>query len=189
VAPRLAGVPTRRYLPDTNVLETRWASAAGCVVLLDCMAVADGATARTPLPEHEILRTARCERGEVELEVVLDARPGFGRTRRRWRDAGALGLHLATPRELVALRSEPAVRLADDGVVRGRIRLRAGESAPRWSASGLHPRMAGEHRGPTAPRQLEPPGFMALHYGYQTPASVLVAHVVYGAILGGFYRA
>lgn len=53
---------------------------------------------------------------------------------------------------------------------------------------GLHPRMAGQHRGPTAPRQLEPPGFLALHYGYQTPAWVLLAHVAYGAILGGFYH-
>jgi hypothetical protein len=53
---------------------------------------------------------------------------------------------------------------------------------------GLHPRMAGQHRGPTAPRQLEPPGFLALHYGYQTPACVLLGHVVYGAILGFFYR-
>ncbi len=53
---------------------------------------------------------------------------------------------------------------------------------------GLHPRMAGEHRGPTARRQLEPPGFLAFHYGYQTPISVLVAHIVYGAMLGAFYR-
>jgi len=27
-----------------------------------------------------------------------------------------------------------------------------------------------------------------LHYGVQTPVSVLVAHLVYGAVLGGFYR-
>ncbi len=53
---------------------------------------------------------------------------------------------------------------------------------------GLHPRMASHHRGPSAPRQLEPPGFLALHYGLQTPLSVLLAHVVYGAILGGFYH-
>lgn len=53
---------------------------------------------------------------------------------------------------------------------------------------GLHPRMAGEQRGPTTRRQLEPPGFLAFHYGYQTPLSVLVAHVVYGAMLGAFYR-
>jgi uncharacterized membrane protein YagU involved in acid resistance len=51
----------------------------------------------------------------------------------------------------------------------------------------LHPRMANEQYGPTVVRQLEPPGFFALHYGIRTPISVLVAHVVFGAILGAFY--
>jgi hypothetical protein len=52
---------------------------------------------------------------------------------------------------------------------------------------GLHPRMANEQYGPTVVRQLEPPGFLALHYGIQTPISVLIAHLVFGAILGAFY--
>jgi hypothetical protein len=52
---------------------------------------------------------------------------------------------------------------------------------------GLHPRMANEQYGPTVVRQLEPPGFMALHYGLRTPISVLLAHAVFGAILGAFY--
>lgn len=51
----------------------------------------------------------------------------------------------------------------------------------------FHPRMASEQKGPTVTRQLEPPGFLALNYGYQTPVSVLLAHVIYGAILGAFY--
>jgi hypothetical protein len=53
---------------------------------------------------------------------------------------------------------------------------------------GMHPRMASETRGPTVVRGIEPPGFLALHYGFQTPLSVWVAHVVFGVILGGFYR-
>jgi hypothetical protein len=53
---------------------------------------------------------------------------------------------------------------------------------------GIHPRMASEHHGADVRRQLEPPGFLGLHYGLQTPLTVLVAHVVYGAILGTFYR-
>jgi hypothetical protein len=53
---------------------------------------------------------------------------------------------------------------------------------------GLHPRMASEHEGPTGARPLEPPGFLALHYGFQTPISVFLAHVAYGAVLGAFYR-
>jgi hypothetical protein len=52
---------------------------------------------------------------------------------------------------------------------------------------GIHPRMASEQRGPTPTRLLEPPGFMALHYGRRTPLSVLAGHLIYGAILGAFY--
>lgn len=52
---------------------------------------------------------------------------------------------------------------------------------------GLHPRMASEHHGPEPTRALEPPGFMALHYGRRTPVLSLLAHLVYGAILGSFY--
>jgi uncharacterized membrane protein YagU involved in acid resistance len=53
---------------------------------------------------------------------------------------------------------------------------------------GLHPRMAGEQRGPEPTRQLEPPGFLALNYGRRTPQSMLIAHLVYGTILGACYR-
>ncbi len=52
---------------------------------------------------------------------------------------------------------------------------------------GLHPRMAGESRGPTVVRQLEPPGFLGLHYGIQTPISILIAHLVFGLVLGIFH--
>jgi uncharacterized membrane protein YagU involved in acid resistance len=54
---------------------------------------------------------------------------------------------------------------------------------------GMHPRMASETRGPTVVRQLEPPGFFGLNYGYRTPVSIVVAHVAFGLILGAFYRA
>jgi uncharacterized membrane protein YagU involved in acid resistance len=53
---------------------------------------------------------------------------------------------------------------------------------------GLHPRMASETRGPTVVRQLEPPGFFGLNYGYRTPVSIVIAHVAFGLILGIFYR-
>jgi uncharacterized membrane protein YagU involved in acid resistance len=52
----------------------------------------------------------------------------------------------------------------------------------------IHPRMASETHGPEASRQLEPPGFLGLHYGYQTPLTVVVSHVIYGIVLGAFYR-
>lgn len=35
--------------------------------------------------------------------------------------------------------------------------------------------------------QLEPPGFMARNHGVRTPTSVVIAHVVYGGLLGFSY--
>ena len=52
----------------------------------------------------------------------------------------------------------------------------------------FHPHMATEQHGPTASRDLEPPGFMALNYGVQTPISIFIAHILYGIILGAFYH-
>jgi len=51
----------------------------------------------------------------------------------------------------------------------------------------IHPRMASEGRGPEPTRALEPPGFLALNYGHLTPTITLLAHTVYGGILGAFY--
>lgn len=52
----------------------------------------------------------------------------------------------------------------------------------------LHPRMARPFQGPTPTRQLQPPGFFALHYGRGTPLITFTAHLLYGAVLGLFYR-
>lgn len=52
----------------------------------------------------------------------------------------------------------------------------------------VHPRMASEEYGPSAARMLEPPGFLALHYGVQTPLAIIASHVAFGAILGAFYH-
>jgi hypothetical protein len=52
----------------------------------------------------------------------------------------------------------------------------------------VHPRVASEYDGAVGRRRLEPPGFLALHYGYRTPLVTLLAHAVYGAVLGaGFH--
>jgi len=53
---------------------------------------------------------------------------------------------------------------------------------------GVHPRMASEQHGPEAQNMLEPPGFLALHYGVQTPLAIVISHAIFGAILGAFYQ-
>ena len=52
---------------------------------------------------------------------------------------------------------------------------------------GVHPRMVSDFRGPEPTRLLEPPGFLATHYGRTTPLVIVVAHAIYGLILGAFY--
>ncbi|MEX2375564.1 MAG: hypothetical protein WD942_08285 [Dehalococcoidia bacterium] len=51
----------------------------------------------------------------------------------------------------------------------------------------LHPRMATTTAGPTPTRLLQPPGFLAMHYGRRTAVVVVAAHLLYGGILGAFY--
>jgi hypothetical protein len=73
---------------------------------------------------------------------------------------------------------------AAGGLLHGLFVLVAGVSM----LPGLHPRMASERHGPTPTRALQPPGFMALHYGKWTPLIALAAHVVYGSLLGALYE-
>lgn len=49
---------------------------------------------------------------------------------------------------------------------------------------GVHPRMASQRAGPSSTAVLEPPGLLALNYGIQTPAVAIIAHLVYGTVLG-----
>lgn len=52
----------------------------------------------------------------------------------------------------------------------------------------VHSRMAGEFQPPQAVALLEPPGFMVLNYGPRTPIVAVIAHLLYGGILGAFYH-
>lgn len=47
----------------------------------------------------------------------------------------------------------------------------------------FHPRMARPHAGPTTERRLEPPGFLGRNYGWSTSAVLVLAHVLFGAVL------
>ena len=50
----------------------------------------------------------------------------------------------------------------------------------------VHPRMGTGFDAAGSAPLLEPPGFMLVNYGRQTPIATIVAHVAYGAIVGGF---
>ena len=50
----------------------------------------------------------------------------------------------------------------------------------------VHPRMGTGFTAAGSAPLLEPPGFLLLNYGRRTPLATIVAHVAYGAIVGGF---
>lgn len=49
----------------------------------------------------------------------------------------------------------------------------------------IHPRMGSTLSAANSSPLLEPPGFLMLNYGRGTPIATVVAHVAYGAIVGG----
>ena len=50
----------------------------------------------------------------------------------------------------------------------------------------IHPRMGSPLTGANSTPLLEPPGFLMLNYGTRTPLVTIVAHIAYGALVGGF---
>lgn len=125
----------RRYVGDTNVLETTFQAPGGVLRLTDFMPVATEAEKRRQLwPEHEVLRLVECVSGEVEVEVACDPRPDYGRARARFEKLGALGYRMFLRTGCLMLRSDLALELSADGMLAGRERLAAGDR--RWIALG-----------------------------------------------------
>jgi hypothetical protein len=50
----------------------------------------------------------------------------------------------------------------------------------------VHPRMGSALSAADSSPLLEPPGFLLRNYGRGTPIATLLAHIAYGAIVGGF---
>lgn len=78
VGPRGGGMPQgRRYLPNTNVLETMIAGPDGVVRVTDVMPVLRG-QAHMLQPMRELLRFVEAVEGTPEIELVCDPRPNYG---------------------------------------------------------------------------------------------------------------
>ena len=105
----------RRYLPGTNILEVTFRSETGTCMLRDLMPVASEEDKRSMLtPEHEILREVEGVSGTVELEIVYEPRPQYGRLRPRLQQRGRLGIWCDAHGALLTLRSEFPLHLAPD---------------------------------------------------------------------------
>ncbi len=65
----------RRYLPDTNVLETTLTTPTGVARILDCFTMRTGGSKR---PYRQLLRVAEGVRGEVTFDVRVEPRFDYG---------------------------------------------------------------------------------------------------------------
>ncbi|TMA26833.1 MAG: glycoside hydrolase family 15 protein [Deltaproteobacteria bacterium] len=115
----------RSYAGESNVLVTRFLTAGGEVELTDFMPVLEEQEAKSVLrPQHELLRIARCTRGEVEIEIVFDPRPCYATIEPRIESMGKLGLRIQLPGSgLLTLRTDAP--LGEGG--RARVTMRAGD--------------------------------------------------------------
>jgi GH15 family glucan-1,4-alpha-glucosidase len=85
IAPAAASRVSRRYVDDTNVLETTFETDGGAVKLVDLMPVLSEEQKRTRLtPFRQLLRRVECLRGEVPVEVVYAPRPDYARVEPRF---------------------------------------------------------------------------------------------------------
>ncbi|HEY2747000.1 MAG TPA: glycoside hydrolase family 15 protein [Polyangia bacterium] len=127
LAPTTPGEARRAYAGDTNVLRTTFVTPTGRVVVEDFMTIGSEADKKRALvPDHEIVRIARCVEGEVELVQSFAPRPDYGK-QPRLRDRGPFGLAVDTRAGTAIFRSTmPMARV--DGGARGTQLLRAGDT-------------------------------------------------------------
>src|SRR4051794_14914412 len=114
---------TRRYVEDTNVLETTWTTASGTLRVTDALVVTHRIQRYS-----QLLRRVECLDGEVALEWSV--RPRFGWERRRGEvesegDGHAIAFGDV---QLLVQSFDLGEQRAADGEVRGGTSLRGGES-------------------------------------------------------------
>jgi GH15 family glucan-1,4-alpha-glucosidase len=125
LAPSIEYVSERRYLPETNVLETRFTTAVGSVRVTDAMTLPHGGL----VPFRELVRRVDGVAGEVPMRWSVEPRFAYGTNRQPFTRHGGVPV-AAHRRDAVAVSSweAGAVELAD-GSVGGRFESRPGSSS------------------------------------------------------------
>lgn len=79
ISPRLTDMRVRQlYLPDTNILITRFLAEEGVVELMDCMPINDDSS-----QPNEIIRLVKVIRGNIEFKMVCKPRFNYGLLKHR----------------------------------------------------------------------------------------------------------
>ncbi|MGH9641066.1 MAG: trehalase-like domain-containing protein, partial [Terriglobales bacterium] len=130
IAPANAASTARRYVPDSNVLETHFSTPSGSAVLTDVMTSGfNHIHLKDLLPDHEIIRRITCIAGEMELAIDFSPRQEYGKSPVRIREIGKLGYRFAVGPGVCWLRSSVPLSLTGEETgARAGVHIRAGQS-------------------------------------------------------------
>jgi GH15 family glucan-1,4-alpha-glucosidase len=121
---------TRRYIDNTNVLETTFFNGSGKLVLTDFMPVASEEHKKRMLwPEHELVRQVRCTQGETEVIIDFIPRPNYGRVTPEIKNTGRFGWRIDIGTCLFTLRSDVELRIRDGKGLSTKFLLKTSEVA------------------------------------------------------------
>ncbi len=120
---------SRCYIEDTSVLQTTFSTVTGALRLTDFMPVAsEEQKSRLPWPDHQILRLLEVMEGEVEVEILCDPRPDYGRSMPQVRNRQALGFWFEYRDHLAVLLGDlPLQQVPSGSAVGCRVVLRERE--------------------------------------------------------------
>jgi hypothetical protein len=130
------------------------------------------------------------ELGLTRMDIPFLLGTAFCRTRTRAKVAG-YALHFAAGLAFSLVYLEIFTVIGRSGWVIGALlglahAMFAGTALVNIVLPAIHPRMGTTFSAADTAPLVEPPGFMLHNYGLATPVVTVLAHMAYGAIIGGF---
>ncbi len=121
---RGSGRPKQLYLPDTNILMTRFQGAEAVGEVIDFMVPATSASSRV---RDLLVRQARAVRGRATFELACHPAFDYGRTPHTVRLVTGVGAVFESPAGRCVLRTDVALKIEESGVA-ATFTLEEGES-------------------------------------------------------------
>src|SRR5437762_8319790 len=126
ICPESDSRTSRRYIDNTNVLETTFSTDSAKVVLTDFMPVtSEEEKKRRIWPEHELIRQIQCAAGEMELIAEFNPRLDYGRVALRIKNTGKFGWKIDIGTIVFTLQSDVELAPNSDGGLTASFKLSA----------------------------------------------------------------
>jgi GH15 family glucan-1,4-alpha-glucosidase len=107
---------SRRYIGDSNVLETTFTTDSGTVRVTDCIPILMDAQFSTRLqPQRELLRSVEGVDGTVEMVTEFAPRPAYGQHAAVFRNRGKLGWQCMFGNQVLNLHTNMTLQCASEG--------------------------------------------------------------------------